>query len=171
MASPTKILPIVFLAALILICNSKAFAQSRISSIEARLFYNQKSDQDNSPVDKVSGTFSKQDISTGKVALWNTIIGAGDAEGPSNQTIVIVGVKSKKYSNKPQTLRFTASLGKKIICQESQNFDVIGGNVNYKLLFLLNGTGCGKVIIKTDLIIKGKIVSTLSKSIDFECGE
>ncbi|WP_295671961.1 hypothetical protein [uncultured Mucilaginibacter sp.] len=156
---------------MIFIIGSKASAQSKISGIEARLFYNQKSDQDNSPVDKVSGTFSKQDITTGKVALWNTIIGEGGAEGPSNQTIVIVGVKSGKYSNKRQTLRFTASVEKKIIHRELQTFSVIGDNENYKLLFLLNDTGCSNVIINAELLIKGKVVSTLSKSIHFECGE
>ena len=166
-----KISFVVLLSAAILIYSNNACGQSRISTIEARLFYNQKSDQDNSPIDKVSGTFSKQDVSSGTVALWNTIIGAGDAEGPSIQTIVIVGVKSLKYSNKPQTVRFTATVGKKIIHQESQTFEAIGDNVNYKLLFLLNGTGCEKITIKAELVIKGKEVSALSKSIDFECGE
>ena len=166
-----KILSIVLFAAMALSFGNRAYAQSQISDIEARLFYNQKSDQDHSPVDKISGTFSKDDIISGKVALWNTIIGAGDAEGPSTQTIVIVGIRSKNYSNTAQTLWFTATAGKKTIHQESKNFGVIGDNVNYKLLFLLNDTGCEKIVIKTELTIKGKVVSTLSKTIDFECGE
>jgi hypothetical protein len=166
-----KISLVCILTTSIFICCCKTSAQSRISGISARLFYNQKSDQDRSRVDTVSGTFSKKDVSTGEFALWNTIIGEGDAQGPSNQTIVIVAVKSIKYANKPQTLRFTVGQGKKIIQRESREFDVIGDDVNYKLLFLLNDTGCGKLTVRADLLIKGKIVSTLSKTIDFECGE
>jgi len=164
---PTIILFLVFNTLTI----ASAFAQSKISGIEAKLFYNQKSDQDKSATDTVSGTFSKEDISSGKFALWNAIGGAGDAEGPSDQTIVIVSIKSMNYSNKLQTIRFTAKARGKTLKQESQNFSVIGDNVTYKVLFLLNDTGCEKIDITADLLVKMKTVSTMRKSIQFECGE
>ena len=149
-----------------------ASAQSKITGIQARLFYNQKSDMNTSPTDNVSGTFSKSDIINDKsVALWNTIIGEGSAEGPSTQTVVIVTIRSLNYSNKLQKLKFTVLAGTKVISQETRQFDVIGKTVDYKLLFLLNDTGCGKLTIRSELFNSGKVVSVMTKSIDFECGE
>ncbi len=158
--------------AVLMISFSNVNGQSKITSIQAKLFYNQKSDMDTSPGDKVSGTFSKQDIINDKgFALWNTITGAGDAEGPSNQTIIIVAIKSLNLSNKNQILRLTVSMDKKVIQSETRAFSAIGNKVDYKLLFLVNNTGCGKLTLKADLINSVKTISTMTRFIDFECGE
>lgn len=142
-------------------------AQSKITGIEAKLFYNQNKDYNG---EAITGTFS-ENILNGDFALWNTIIGEGSAKGVSTQTIVIAEVTSVGLSNKRQYLKFTASSGKKILQQQQLSFDCIGDNVKYKLLFLLNGTGCGKLNIKCDLVSAGKVVSSKNKTIDFECGE
>lgn len=143
-----------------------AKTQTKISGIEAKLFYNQNNDDG----EDVKGTFS-ENILNGEFSLWNTIIGEGSAKGISTQTVVIVEVTSVGLSNKRQLLKFTALYGKKIIQQQQLLFDCVGNNVKYKLLFLLDNTGCGKINIKCDLINSGKVVSTKNKVIDFQCGE
>lgn len=118
----------------------------------------------------VSGNFSPNVIDNQEFALWNTIIGEGSAEGYSNQTIVIVEISAKGMSNKDQTLKLTAKSGKKTLTQQ-QNFSCVDCAKPYKVLFILNETGCEKVSLKAELLNNNKVVSTLNKSIDFECGE
>lgn len=57
-------------------------AQAKITAIQAKLFYNEKKSDNEKDV---SGSFSPN-ILNGDFALWNVIIGAGDAEGYTNQT-------------------------------------------------------------------------------------
>jgi len=143
--------------------------QTKISAIQAKLFYNEKKDkQTNSDV---SGNFSENIIDNSEITLWNTIIGEGSAEGYSDQTIVIVEVTSIGQSNKDQILKLSASAGKKILLQQQRTFSCIGENTKYKLLFLLNDTGCDKITLKAEILKNGKNVSTMNKTINFECGE
>ncbi len=52
----------------------------KITSIQAKLFYHDK------------GTFSRNVLAKPDFGFWNTIIGEGDAEGPSEATLVLVEV-------------------------------------------------------------------------------
>jgi hypothetical protein len=161
---------LIFLLPVLLITVS-LFAQSKsseITGITAKLFYNENSDVREK---NVSGTFSENIIDNNDFALWNVIIGAGSAEGYTNQTIVIVTVKSSGFSNIEQTLIFTAKSKDRAILSEKRTFNCINENAEYKILFLLNDTGCEEISIKADLINDGKTVSTMKKEINFECGE
>lgn len=162
---------IIILALLLTCAGSFTFAQtsqSNITNISAQLFYNQN--KENFEKD-VAGKFSVNLIENSDFSLWNTIIGEGSAEGYSNQTIVIVSVYSKGLTNIEQTLKLTVSSGGKILLKESKKFDCIGDDADYKILFLLNDTGCDELLLNADLINESKVVSTLSKTIDFKCGE
>ena len=149
--------------------NYALLGQTKISAIQAKLFYNEK--KSDTERKDVSGTFSDNIIDNSEVALWNTIIGEGSAEGYSNQTIVIIEVTSNGQSNKNQILRFSASAGKKILLQQQKTFSCIGDKTKYKILFLLGDTGCDKISLKAEIIKSGKSISTMNKTINFECGE
>ena len=146
--------------------NYTSFGQTKISAIQAKLFYNEKESGKD-----VSGTFSDNIIDNSEVTLWNSVIGEGSAEGPSKQTIVIVEVTSNGQSNKNQILKFSATAGKKVLLQQQKTFSCIGDKTKYKLLFLLEETGCDTISLKAEIIKNGKSVSTMNKTINFECGE
>ncbi|HRK74048.1 MAG TPA: hypothetical protein PLL64_07215 [Rhodothermales bacterium] len=157
-----------FIAMCLITMLQLAWGQSKVSAIEARLFYNE--DKEMSEV-KVSGGFSENVIGNPDISLWNTIIGEGSAEGYSHQTIVVVTVSVKGASNQDQALQFTARAGNKVIKTEKRMFSVIGENTSHKLLFLLNDTGCEEISISASLVKAGKSISSMNKKIPFTCGE
>jgi len=61
----------------------------KITAIKAMLFYDGK------------GTFSRDVLAKPDFTFWNTIIGEGDADGPSNSTLVLVEVTGKPDSDEP----------------------------------------------------------------------
>lgn len=145
-----------------------AWGQSKISTIEARLFYNENKEMNGA---NVVGGLSENVIDNPDISLWNTIIGEGSAEGYSHQTLVVVTLSAKGASNKDQTIQFTARAGGKVIKTEKRTFSVIGNNSAYKLLFLLNDTGCDPISVTASLSSGSKTISTLTKKIPFACGE
>lgn len=147
-----------------------ASAQSKVTAIQAKLFYNETRDYATTDTG-IGGTFSENIIGNDDFILWNTIIGEGSAKGYSNQTVVIVSVTSKDAVNKSQVLRFTATAGKRVMQQQQQTFSCLGKNTTYQLLFLLNNTGCEMIRVKAELLKNGKPISTLGKTIEFRCGE
>ena len=102
--------------------------------------------------DSTTSTFDVLNDRT--IALWNTIIGAGDAGQPSERTKI-------KLTGKLDNLKVTIYNGKrKVENQQLPNFS--GGFV-----FIINNTGCEEVKV---------IVTKLNKqvykgTIPFRCGE
>lgn len=87
-------------------------------------------------------------------ALWNTIIGAGDAEKPSERTKIVL-------TGKLDSLKVTIYNGKRKI--ENRKLPNFSGDYE----FIINDTGCEKVkVIVTKL---DKIV--YQGTIPFRCGE
>jgi hypothetical protein len=159
----------VAIAFFITLFHYASFGQTKISAIQAKLFYNEKKSETFGK--DVSGTFSDNIIDNSEVVLWNTIIGEGSAEGYSNQTIVIVEVTTIGQSNKNQILKLSATAENKVLLQQQRTFSSVGDNTKYKLLFLLNNTGCEKIALKAEIIKDGKSISTMNKTINFRCGE
>ena len=149
------------------ILSLHAFSQAKVTAIRAKLFYNENKEF---ATKDVSGSFSPNIIDNGEFALWNTIIGEGSAEGASNQTIVIVEISAKGMSNKSQIIKLTTTIDKKTQSQQ-QTFSCIDCTKPYKVLFILNNTGCDPIKLKAELLNNNKVVSTLTKNIDFQCGE
>ncbi len=89
-----------------------------------------------------------------RIALWNTIIGAGDAEKPSERTKIVL-------TGKPDSLKLTIYNGKKKV--ENQKLPNFSGDYE----FIINDTGCEEVkviVTKLDKVVyQGKI--------PFKCGE
>ena len=58
-----------------------------------------------------------------------------------------------------------------ILLQQLKTFSCIEDKTKYKLLFLLNDTGCDSITINAEIQKKGKKISGMSKTTDFKCGE
>src|SRR3954467_14694995 len=65
----------------------------KITAIKAMLFYDG------------SATFSRDVLAKPNFTFWNTIIGEGDAEGPSNSTLVLVEVAGSPSPNEASPRR------------------------------------------------------------------
>jgi hypothetical protein len=147
--------------------------QTKISGIQAKLFYNEKND--NFEHDDFSGTFSDNVIDNNEIGLNNVIIGEGGGiGGTTRQTIVIIEITSiKQTTTTNNILKFTATAGKRVLLQNTQTFDFLSDDAikKYKLLFLLNDTGCEKIYLKAEILKNNKSISTMIKTIDFECAD
>jgi hypothetical protein len=141
----------------------------KITAIKAMLYYEGK------------GTFSRNILAKPDFPLWNTIIGEGMAEAPSDTTLVLVEVTGKADSYEPlRKIEFTASY-KYYIRQVARPVSIkriveIGSIGSFDkpdksyFGFWLNNTGCFPVKI-TGRIIGQAQPATISTTIPFECGE
>jgi hypothetical protein len=103
----------------------------QVDRIDARLFYHH------------SGTVSEP-ISE-RTALWNTIIGAGDAKEPSTSLLVDVIVKGVPGSYKPKVmvrLTTTSEQTGKVVSQQTKEVGVLSAEGEYHVGFWLTNTGC-----------------------------
>lgn len=102
--------------------------------------------------DSTNSTFDVLNNRT--IVLWNTIIGAGDAEKPSERTKIVL-------TGKLDSLKVTIYNGKRKV--ENQKLPNFSGDYE----FIINYTGCEEVkviVTKLDKIVyQGKI--------PFKCGE
>jgi hypothetical protein len=98
------------------------------------------------------GSISDFDVLNEDVVLWNTIIGEGDAEKPSNKVKIIV-------SGKGNNLRINIMNGEEIVIDK----DI---SISNKTEFIISDTGCEQVTIN----IKNKNID-YRDNIDFQCGE
>jgi hypothetical protein len=133
----------------------------RITDLRAFLYYHEK------------GEFSRQDLLSGQMALWNVIIGEGDAEGHSGALLVLVTVSppvhgdlrapslslSVKYANRTTTnqeitLRPFRSLAKPV-----------------QVPFLVYNTGCEHLEITARLKVGKQVLGSASRTAPFKCGE
>ena len=165
-------------ALLFLFCASAALGQNKpykIKAIKAFLYYNGENLQDS----KIRGSLSENLIDNGKFALWNTIIGEGDAKAESNQTFVVVEITGnpKEYVGRKVVLTVTTS-GKQLF-KQVQDFAIGDEASNYSAAFLLYNTGCQPLKLTAEIVnektVQKKKVSvvesTLTKTIPFACGE
>jgi hypothetical protein len=102
--------------------------------------------------DSTTSTFDVLNDKT--IALWNTIIGAGDAEKSSVRTKIVL-------TSKFDSLQVTIYNGKKKV--ENQKLPNFSGDYE----FIINDTGCDKV--KVFVTKRGKMI--YQGKIPFKCGE
>ena len=133
----------------------------KIAAIKAMLFYDDK------------GTFSRDVLAKPDFAFWNTIIGEGDAQGPSNSTLVVVEVAGKPSPNEPLPARkveLTAVASGKVLLKRTTDIGLFGDNGKFFAAFWLYGTGCHPVKIIARVIGQTPPTSA-TKTIPFACGE
>jgi hypothetical protein len=101
------------------------------------------------------GTVSNFDVlNDKKIALWNTIIGSGDALKPSNRTVVnVIG--------NIETLNIKIRNGRQLVV------DTVLINSSKDLSYIIKNTGCNEVYI--NISKNNKII--YNDTIPFHCGE
>ena len=133
----------------------------KISAMKAMLFYDGK------------GTFSRDVLAKPDFTFWNTIIGEGDAEGPSNSTLILVEVTGNPSPNEPSPSRkveFTAVASGKILLKRTMDIGLFGKSGKFYAAFWLYDTGCQPVKISARITGQPQ-PSSMSKTIPFACGE
>lgn len=123
-----------------------------------------------------TGEINSTDLLDGKDhALWNTIIGEGEARKPSNAIWVLVDLVGPSFSNAHGALLLKVSDGEKTLLEKTLSLcDWFNEGNNLVLPFLVYGTGCKKLEITATLqgLPNAQVKTpTLKKLVLFECGE
>ena len=168
-----KMKKIVAIIGLAFSMTGMAFSQSqtvpyKISEITAFLYYNGNK---NLKDENIAGTMSENIIDNETLALWNTIIGAGDAKGISNQTFVVVKIIGNPKEYISRNVRLTVMKDKKVFFKQTQEFAILDQNSKYYAAFLLYDTGCGEITLIAEISNNKIVESKLAKTIPFRCGE
>jgi hypothetical protein len=132
----------------------------KITAIKAMLFYDGKA------------TFSRDVLTKPDFSFWNTIIGEGDAEGPSNSTLVLVEISGNPSRNEASPLRkveFTAIAAGKVILKRASHIGLFADGKFYAGFWLYD-TGCQPIKISARIIGQAQ-PSSMSRTIPFRCGE
>lgn len=136
-----------------------AAAEYRISDLRAQLFFSDR------------GTFSDDLLKRKNLALWNTIIGEGDAGGPSSATLVVVEVSGPPGSYPDgRRVELAVRTARKEILRRQSSLGVLGPDGHAYAAFWLYDTGCEPLRISTALL--GQVEPTRRvATIPFHCGE
>ena len=123
-----------------------------------------------------TGEISPTDLLDGKPhALWNTIIGAGEAGKPSGAILVLVDLTGPTFANIDGKLTLKAAEGEKILLGQTVSLKIwFREGQKVVIPFLVYDTGCNKLEITAtleDLPAKMVDTGTLKKVVPFECGE
>jgi hypothetical protein len=133
----------------------------KIPAIKAMLFFD------------TNGTFSRDILAAPDFALWNTIIGEGDAGAPSNSTFVQVEVSAELAKDTPlphRQLVFTAIAAGKILLRRTSEFSAFSSEGKLYVGYWLYDTGCEPVKISVRILGQAK-PSVMNAKIPFSCGE
>ena len=159
----------VFVSLLVLSANLEALAVHapappapyKITAIKAMLFYDGK------------GTFSRDVLTKPDFRFWNVIIGEGEAEGPSNSTLVLIevtGHPSRDEASPSRSIVFTATSGGKVLLRKVTRIGLFSDEGKFYAGFWLYDTGCQPIKISARIVGQTQ-PSSLSKTIPFACGE
>ena len=123
-----------------------------------------------------TGEISPADLLDGKQhALWNTIIGEGEARRPSAAIFVFVDLVGPWNHHWQGKLRLTAEDGEHTLLNQTIELDFWVQDAGKLVLpFLICGTGCKELELTATLegLSTDQVdISTLTKTIPFECGE
>jgi hypothetical protein len=132
----------------------------KITAVKAMLFYNER------------GTFSRDILASPPFALWNTVIGEGDAGAASTSTLVLVEVTGRSNPNEAPPARkveFTATAAGKVLVRRTSDIS-LGDGGKFYAPFWLYDTGCQTIKV-TARVLGQTQASTMSKTLPFECGE
>lgn len=130
-----------------------------ITGIQAKLYYDG------------TATFSRDVLAAPEFSFWNTIIGGGDAEGPSNSTLVLVEVSGTDATMATPTrkVELTAVTGRRILLRRAVDIGIFA-NGKFYAAFWLYDTGCQPVKLTARLLGQSRRSTTI-KNLPFKCGE
>jgi len=132
----------------------------KVEGIHAYLFY------------ETLGSVDDRDLVSGRFALWNTIIGAGDAKGPSNTTMIVVDLTGPSFvSGTKGTVKFSAKNGTRVLRRETVSLESFFSETGkLSIPFLVVGTGCSTLTVDVGIAVKGK-THAFTKKLEYPCGE
>ena len=155
----------VFSLAVLGVCAvSAAVAQETappaISAIRAQLYYEE------------TGAFSDDILERGELALWNTVIGEGDARHASNSTLVTVEVSGKNVAVGAVDVEIRALDAKgRVLAKSSSSVALYDDRTKLYAPLFLQDTGCAAITISARLKGKGIKTKSVTRTIPFACGE
>jgi len=125
---------------------------------------------------QATGKINPRDLLDGRShALWNTIIGEGEAREPSAAIMVLVEITGPRFTRSEGKLRLTAADSKKTLLDQTlELYPWFSTSGKVILPFFVYDTGCEKVKITATLegIPSSSVdIGTLTRTIPFECGE
>ena len=135
-----------------------------VAAIHAHLYYH------------ATGKTNPTDLLDGRShALWNTIIGEGEAREPSAAIMVLVDLTGRWFAEREGRLRLTVTDRKKTLLDQTLELDLwFTERGKVTLPFFVCGTGCEHIEITAtleDLPASQVDTRTVTKTIPFECGE
>jgi hypothetical protein len=133
----------------------------KITAIKAMLFYDGRA------------TFSRDVLAKPNFTFWNTIIGEGDAESPSNSTLILVEVTGNPSPNETAPSRkveLTATIPRNLPFKRTVDIGLFGDGGKFYAAFWLYETGCQPVTLVAR-VIGQRQPSVVTRKIPFECGE
>jgi hypothetical protein len=145
---------------------AKGAAPRTITSLRAFLYYHQ------------TGEFSRYDIlgeglARGDLLLYNVEINPGTAGGYSSAMLVLVGVApipTVRGRRASTVVRLTVKAEKKIVfTHEELLFSFFSPAAERQIPFLVYRTGCEPLEITAALVEEKKVVTTLSRTAQFQC--
>lgn len=137
---------------------AQATAAPRIEAIHARLYY--------------EGSRSFSDDLTPRMALWNTIIGEGDASEPSNSTLVTVEVSGRHLPIGGISVVITArGADNRLVAQREESVFIYNERTRFHAPLWIYDTGCEEITISARLVGDGVDPSVKTQTIPFHCGE
>lgn len=136
------------------------FAPYTIGGMEAKLFYDG------------TATFSRNVLADPPFRFWNTIIGEGEAESPSNSTLLLVQVSGNPSENDippRRTVEITAKSGRQTLLKKSMEIGLFKDGKFYAAVWLYD-TGCMPIDV-TARLTGQKQRAVAKATIPFACGE
>ena len=138
-------------------------AEPRLSakSISARLYYHE------------TATFGEDDPASGKLALWNSIIGEGDADHPTSAALVLVKLGWCSSCKGPNFLVFVATdeSGRRLTDSKIPLSAYSSGQKEITLPFVVHGIGCATVNLEATVVGPNAAPGSATATLPFRCGE
>ncbi|MBJ67152.1 MAG: hypothetical protein CME28_03995 [Gemmatimonadetes bacterium] len=134
---------------LFLSCYSHAV---EVESVDVYLFYNE------------SGSFSENILEAEEFILWNTVVGGGSAEEPSDRFLIRVQLKGSKntYATDPVALAVKAKESGEVLYTETYaGFQFMEAGIAYRAS-MVAGHNCQPLVIE---------VGSVRRALPFRCGE
>lgn len=132
----------------------------KIAGIKAMLFYDD------------TGKFSRDVLAKPNFTFWNTVIGEGNAEGPSNSTLVLIELAGDPTTSAPavRKIELTATASGKVILKRTSSIGLFSRTGKFYAPFWLYETGCQPIKLTARVLGQSQPAS-LTRTIPFACGE
>lgn len=155
------IMTIISLCAILSVTPAHAQNNYKVKSIKTYLYYHE------------DGTFDAREVFSGRLSLSNTIIGEGDAIGPSSTTLVLVEIIGPAFTSRTGgTIELVAIAGGKTLYKQALKLrGFFTEKKSITIPFIVHDTGCEPLQLRATVIAANGKTHTKTTIVGFECGE